>query len=347
MLLSKDFRKQADGSSALRLVPFLLVCCLLLSLSPSLPVERASATVTSGKLAIIGDSFGSGYMLPDPSKRWTTLYAAGRGSVEINKAVPGSGYINRGAGATFLQQAQGIPVDTETVLISGGINDASLNRPNAELEAAVRATLEAVKLAAPSAQVTVISPMWIHSTPSPQLLQVDAAIRRTLPSTIPYVEGGPWLRVGRPEWNYYDGHPNERGHAVIAGWIQDNLSGDIPRGASFADFARPGSADTPFTGIGGVNLAEGTIRDARRGWWQLDGDAVLYGSTAGFLFVSANGKRDAVRSDLASLLNYQHDARIYHPGGDLHVTVGYAPNGQARVLANGGTAISAQWDGAN
>jgi hypothetical protein len=285
-------------------------------------------------------------MLPDPSKRWTTLYAASRGAAEVNKAVPGSGYINRGAGATFPQQAQGIPADTQSVLISGGINDAGLNRPNAELEAAVRATLEAVKLAAPSAQVTVVSPMWLHTAPSPQLLQVDAVIRRTLPSTIRYVESGPWLRVGRPEWNYYDGHPNELGHAVIAGWIQDSLSGDIPRGATFADFARPGTADTPFTGIGGVNLAEGTIRDARRGWWKLDGDAVLYGSTAGFLFVSANGKRDAVRSDLASLLNYQHDARLYHPGGDLHVTVGYAPNGQARVLANGGTAISAHWDGA-
>ena len=342
-----DFRKKTEGSSASRLLPWLVVCCLLLSLLPALPVDQASATMASGKLAIIGDSFGSGYMLPDPSKRWTTIYAASRGAVEVNKAVPGSGYINRGAGATFPQQAQGIPADTESVLISGGINDASLNRSDAELEAAVRATLEAVKLAAPAAQVTVISPLWIHSTPSPQLLQVDAVIRRTLPSTMRYVEGGPWLRVGRPEWNYYDGHPNELGHAVIAGWIQDSLSGETPRGATFADFVRPGTADTPFTGIGGVNLAEGTIRAARRGWWKLEGDAVLYGPTAGFLFVSANGKRDAVRSDLALLLNYQHDARFYHPGGDLHVTVGYAPNGQARVLANGGTAISAQWDGAS
>lgn len=294
--------------------------------------------------AFIGDSYTSGYLLTDPTKRWATLYSAAIGTTELNKGVPGSGYLNGGSGgaSNFTQQAQSLPSGLDTVIICGGINDAGMNPTKAQVATGVQNCIAAVKTAAPTAKIIVLGAMWFHTTPSDMLLMVDSVIQTSLPADVTFIPHAMWLRLNRPEWGFYDGHPNETGHSVIANWVQDQISGVTPAGETFATFSRPGTNDASFSGTGGVNLAEGTIYNAQRGYWHLEGEAVLYGSTGGFLYLEGDGHRETIRADITGTPQpFAHEARYYHPGGDMHITVGYAPNGTATVIANGSTNITA------
>lgn len=305
-----------------------------------------------GKVAFIGDSYTYGAQLTDLSKRWATLLSATLGVTEQNLANSGSGYLNTGASGNFVTQSLSVAPDAQTVIICGGINDAPMSPTQEQLNTAMTSIVNNVRGKSPSARIIIISPMWYHLNPSAGLLQVDARLRIAAAALgVRYVEGGPWLRFDRADWSFGDGHPNDAGHAVIAAWVEDQLA-DAPRaGAAYGAFLRPGTSDATFSGPAPTALAEGTIITARRGWWRIRGTAVLYGSVIGFLWIKTGSYTSQVRHDViggaSSPQPLQREVRIYHPGGDMLISVGYTPNASSStsVLSNGQTGVWAEWVG--
>lgn len=308
------------------------------------------------KIGFVGDSNMSGYGLANPAtERWPKKFATMAGAVEQNLAVPSAGYINQGSGGAskFANQASLLAADCTHVIINGGINDAPLTYTVAAIQAEVTATINAVRTAAPAARITVISPFWMASAPSDGVLRVDAEIRPAIPADVRYIEGGPWMRVDRTDWQQGDGHPNVTGAAAIAAWLRDQFGG-TPRGPEFAEYIIAGTADvllstksstTPIA----YTVAGGSLWGAKSGWWELEGQLVLYTAANGFIWVAEQSRKIRLRADVqgGAPLPYRVVTRFYHPGGDLAIKVGYDPSsGAAQIVTSAQSKVTARWLGA-
>lgn len=306
------------------------------------------------KIGFVGDSYMTGLGLGSPTtERWPKLLANMAGAVEQNLAVASSGYINQGVGGAskFANQAALLSGDCTHVIISGGINDAPLTYTLAEMQAAVSATIAAARNAAPTARITVISPMWMASAPSDGLLRVDSEIRPAIPSDVRYVGGAPWIRLDRTEWQQADGHPNALGASAIAAWVRDQFGGTA-NGAEYAQYILAGTADVSVasrstTTPTGYTIASGTVWGAKSGWWEVEGQLVLYTAANGFIWVMETSRKISIRSDVTSNpLPHRQKVRFYHPGGDLVVKVGYDPSsGAAMIITSAQSKVTARWLG--
>ena len=286
-------------------------------------------------IAIIGDSYAKGYLLPREQDRWSTLFCQRAGEVELNLSESGSGYCWPGTGATFPQQAaRAVALQPDVVLVTGGHNDSVSDKSEAEIRAAVQLTLDTLRDGLPLARILVISPFWHYLQPSPrilavaQIVQTEAAARGLRTMT-----GAMWWRFEQPSWSYGDGHPNEVGHRIIADAVYAWLFG---RGVteSFGKFVRETNGDSQFSAPNGANFVTGTIRNARAGRWLVVGKQSMYGSAAGWTFLSANGTRIHQRADVAnanSAFPLSQMDTFWHPGGDLTISTGYR------------TAVGAPW----
>lgn len=312
-------------------------------------------TVIGSKIGFVGDSNMSGYGLANPAtERWPKLFATMAGAVEQNLAVPSAGYINQGSGGAskFANQAALLAADCTHVIINGGINDAPLTYTESAIQAEVAATIAAVRTAAPAARITVISPFWMASAPTDGVLRVDSEIRPAIPADVTYIEGGPWMRVDRVEWQQGDGHPNALGAAAIAAWLRDQMGGTA-RGPQYGEYIIAGTSDvllstksstTPIA----YTVASGTIWDAKSGWWELEGQLVLYSAANGFIWVSEMSRKIRLRADVqgGAPMPYRVVTRFYHPGGDLPIKVGYDPSsGAAQIITSAQSKVTARWVG--
>lgn len=308
------------------------------------------------KIGFVGDSNMSGYGLANPAtERWPKKFATMAGAVEQNLAVPSAGYINQGSGGAskFANQATLLAADCTHVIINGGINDAPLTYTVAAIQAEVTATINAVRTAAPAARITVISPFWMASAPSDGVLRVDSEIRPAIPSDVRYIEGGPWMRVDRTEWQQGDGHPNVAGAAAIAAWLRDQFGG-TPNGPEYAEYIIAGTSDVLLSSKSATTpiaytVAGGTVWGAKSGWWELEGQLVLYSAANGFIWVAEQSRKIRLRSDVqgGAPLTYRVVTRFYHPGGDLPIKVGYDPSsGAAQIITSAQSKVTGRWLGA-
>lgn len=294
--------------------------------------------------AYIGDSYSSGYLLPDTNKRWTTLHAGSTGGSEFNVAVPGSGYTQPGStGKTFpLQAEQVVAQGADTVWVSGGHNDSvATTVSDAQIQAAIEKTFSTLRFGLPNVEIVAVLPFWHYMQPSERILKVSTwveTIARKYGARI--IGGAAWWRVDHREWSYDDGHPNEAGHRIMADIVKTYGDGE---GETFGSFPRLQSSDASFGHTsGGTNLAEGTIFNAQPGLWRVDGTACLYGATPGFIYASGGSTRKTIRADVtASPFPIPVRAYIRHAGGDLRIAVGYNPNGITSVIGNGSTHVEA------
>jgi lysophospholipase L1-like esterase len=306
------------------------------------------------KIGFVGDSNMSGFGLANPAtERWPKLFSTMAGAIENNVAVAGAGYINQGSGGAskFANQAPLLAADCTHVIINGGINDAPLTYTVAAIQAEVAATIAAVRTAAPAARITVISPFWMASAPSDGLLRVDSEIRPAIPSDVRYIEGGPWIRLDRTEWQQGDGHPNVAGAAAIAAWARDQFGG-TPKGAVFGQYILAGTSDVlvssrSTTTPTAYTIASGTVLGAKSGWWEVEGQLVLYSAANGFIWVMETARKVSIRSDVtAAPLVHRQKIKFYHPGGDLIVKVGYDPStGAAQIITSAQSKVTARWVG--
>lgn len=300
------------------------------------------------KVGFIGDSYTAGLTLASPTTtRWTKVFSDGAGVAEANVAVSGAGYLNEGAGGNsrFSKQAALLPTDCTHVIIMGGINDAPIFQVST-LTAAVQDTITAVRTRIPGVTITVLSPQWMPSAPSGELLAVESVIRAALPADITYVENGPWLRIDRDDLTTSgDTHPNIAGHQVIAAYVRDAMIGKPQPGARFGSFVRPGTGDAAFTTTD-TSLVSGTIYNAAPGWWELEGAMSLYGVVNGHAFVKTATTKWRIRSDILSgsqPTQHRHKARFFHPGGNLVIHAGYdVSTGTANAMSAGNTRVWAR-----
>jgi len=313
--------------------------------------ERRTA-VRGGKTAFIGDSYVSGVGPSTQANRWTSRYAAYAGFIESNHAVSSSGYVNEGVGGAsrFATQAGNIPTDATRVIVCGGINDTSFTAT--QIANGVTETIGAIRTRVPAAEIIVISPMWPNSQPSDGLLTTERLIRNNVPTDIRYIEGGPWLRQGRPDTaNSSDGgHPTDVGSLLIARWVQAKIENTGPGGALEGSFERTAlNEDELVTSSGsGIAVAGGTVYDARPGKWKLTQQLAAYqgpaGPSDGFLWNSIAGQRIVQRGGIVGTVpNFtEYVTEVRHPGGDMVIETGITMNGQIQLLKTG-TRIKAKW----
>lgn len=307
-------------------------------------------TVRGGKTAFLGDSYIFGAGISNPADRWTSKYAAAAGFTESNHGVSSSGYVNEGAGGASrtATQAGSIPLDTTRVIVCAGINDTSFT--SSQIAFGVTETIGAIATRVPNAEIVIISPMWWAAQPSDALLLTEKIIRTNVPSTVRFVEGGPWLRQGRPDLQQGDGHPNELGSTLIARWAEAKLDNSGIGGALEGSFERTAiSDDEVITSAGsGVGLAGGTIYGARAGKWRFTSHLVSYqtgaGASDGFQWIEVAGQRQSQRAGVSGIVPmlYEYIVDVRHQGGDMAIQNGITMNGDVHVIKVG-TRIKAKW----
>ncbi|MDV8023649.1 SGNH/GDSL hydrolase family protein [Rhodococcus sp. IEGM 1330] len=183
------------------------------------PVLERSIPDSVPVVAFLGDSYSRGIGASTTGKRWTTLVSAAMGWSELNLAEGGSGYTT-----TYLGQKTdyGIKMDViaaaqpDIVVVSGGRNDYEAG--TATVTGAVALSLfEAIKAAAPDAELMVTSPIWDSTEPPADFATLINGVKSAAAQAdAQYLDIGEPL-AGRPDMIDPDGlHPNDAGHRAIA-----------------------------------------------------------------------------------------------------------------------------------
>jgi lysophospholipase L1-like esterase len=176
-------------------------------------------------LAVYGDSYSAGGRQGGKgSDGWPAL-VADELDVDLRlHAAGGAGYVNgsRARDETFLDQVRGAPEpDADVVVVFGSRNDKFL--PPADVKRQAMAVFEAVRAQSPSAALVVIGPAWDDDLPPDELYATrDAVASAAVAAGALFVDpmAEEWL-LDRPQLIGADGvHPNDAGHAYIAGLIE-------------------------------------------------------------------------------------------------------------------------------
>lgn len=278
-----------------------------------------------GKVSFIGDSYMAGTGATVAANRWTSKYCAAAGLTEENLANGGSGYVNNGAAGNFVAQSNGVSPDSTLAIICGGINDAPLLPTQATITAAVAAIVANIKTRAPRARIVFISPMWFHTSPSVDLMTMDGLIGTAVRlAGARYIENAMWLRVDRVELSPGDGHPNDAGYALIANWVYDNIIEEATTGPSHALFYRDLNNEMAINAGQTVKITDGTLRNAKRGWYNIRATCGVYGTGIGSIVCYAGTANRVTRADSSTDVKVAvHEMQWYHPGGDLYIGVGW------------------------
>jgi lysophospholipase L1-like esterase len=179
-------------------------------------------------LVVYGDSYSAGGRQGGKGDHGWPALVADRLDADLRlHAAGGAGYANgsRAAGETFLDQVLGNPEpDADVVIVFGSRNDRFL--PATEVKDQAVAVYDAVRAAAPAAHLVVIGPAWDDDVPPDELfLTRDAVASAAAAAGALFVDplADEWLR-GHPELIGADGvHPDDRGHAHLAGLVERSL----------------------------------------------------------------------------------------------------------------------------
>lgn len=311
-------------------------------------------TRLGNKVGFVGDSYMTGYEMPDPTKRWPTKFCAQLGLVENNVAVGGTGYNNGGA-SNFQAQALTLAIDCTHVIVCGGINDAPLGYSDAQIQGYVTTTIANIRSRIPTVPITVIAPMWYSIDPTDALMQVSKNVRiAALAATnVTFIENAEYLRLDRANssWQVGDGHPLDYGTDAINQFVQLSLRAETatapPSGQKNATFTRANTGDVAF-GTGRVGLTGGTLYNAAPGWYKIIANLSLYASAGAngwnYIKVTAGGIDIwDVRNDLtATPRTIMQEQIIFHPGGQLVVESGYNGSSGAPTAITAGNGCRMQ-----
>ncbi|MGB3285328.1 MAG: GDSL lipase [Mycolicibacter algericus] len=200
--------------------------------------DTVSLSASPNRIAVIGDSYTSGYEDTGrgaanwTERAWQTL--AGRGTyVHADVAAEGgAGYAVRGnRGGLFGDlTARVVQPDDALVVFFGSRNDQDVEP--GQLTRLVADTLGLARRAAPSTRMLVIGPPWPTAEVPADLWRI-----RDILSTEARVVGAEFVDplaegwfVGRPELIGPDGvHPTDAGHAYMADKIVPLIAGQLPK----------------------------------------------------------------------------------------------------------------------
>ncbi|QII08110.1 SGNH/GDSL hydrolase family protein [Rhodococcoides fascians A25f] len=177
-------------------------------------------------VAFLGDSYSKGIGASTNGKRWTTLVSAAMGWSELNLAEGGSGYTT-----TYLGQKTDYSIKLDViaaaqpdiVVVSGGRNDYEAG--TSSVTGAVALSLfEAIKVAAPYAELMVTSPIWDSTEPPAEFTTlIDGVETAAERADVRYLDIDEPL-ADHPNMIAPDGlHPNNVGHREIAKVVVNGL----------------------------------------------------------------------------------------------------------------------------
>lgn len=174
------------------------------------------------KVLIFGDSYTEGQGADPLTQGYAYQVGPMLGWDVTVAGVGGTGYLATGPrqeGTYEARLATAPPGPFDLVVVQGSTNDS--RQPVAPLPAAVTRTVQAVRARYASAQVLMLGPIDLHGTGSPALTQVNLAVRDSARALgVSYIDAmdEQWFRSdsSKPYINPGNGHPNNRGHALIA-----------------------------------------------------------------------------------------------------------------------------------
>jgi acyl-CoA thioesterase I len=153
-------------------------------------VRSPAATTVAGtgtRVAVLGDSWTSGFALADPEQGWAYVLSRALGWRAAVDGFPGSGFTTDAGcpGQRYAQRVDRIPVDAALVLVEGGIND--LPDP-AAVGAASSALLAQVHARVPGAAVVVVGPPLVPARSPATAHRVAADLARSAAA-----QGATWV----------------------------------------------------------------------------------------------------------------------------------------------------------
>ena len=183
-----------------------------------------SAVRTRPVAAFLGDSYTSGYNGAGYGRSgWPAIVSAALGLRSLNRAVPGTGFVNPGwTGQPIRTQvAAVIRADPRIVILAGGHNDRRFS--TAATRAAAIAVVDRIHRALPDAKLVVIGPIWSGDVAPASLLRLRDALRRKAGAVgalfVDPIRGG-WLAGDAKRYIGPDGlHPTNAGHRHIAALV--------------------------------------------------------------------------------------------------------------------------------
>jgi lysophospholipase L1-like esterase len=192
-------------------------------------VHSAAATTVEGpgtRAAVVGDSYTSGFLLPDPRQSWAHVLARSLGWHARVDGFPGSGFTTDAGcpGERYVERVDRIPADAALVLVEGGLND----RPAAaQVPSAATELLQRIHARVPRAAVVVVGPPLVPDRAPGAVRSVSADLARAAAAqgatyldttgwSLPYLSDGVHLTV--------DGH-RQFAAQVAAGLLAAHLAG--------------------------------------------------------------------------------------------------------------------------
>jgi lysophospholipase L1-like esterase len=229
--------------------------------SPGTPSGARAAARTRPVAAFLGDSYTSGYNGAGYGRSgWPAIVSASLGLRPLNRAVPGTGFVNPGWTDQPIRTrvAAVIRADPRIVFLAGGHNDRRFS--TAATRAAALAVIDRLHRALPDARLVVIGPIWSGDVAPTSLLRLRDALRRKAAAVgvlfVDPIRGG-WLAGEAKRYIGPDGlHPTNAGHRHIASLVLRAL-----RAAEGSGRASP-PASTPRAGAPAAQAIH-DVRDDR------------------------------------------------------------------------------------
>lgn len=186
---------------------------------------------TPAPLAVfLGDSYTVGEAAGDPAAGFAPLVAEAMDWRADVLGESGTGYLSAGSPANDFQaypaRAASLPEDANVVIISGGVNDASLHAADPDAFAdAVQQTLAAARASAPDARLVVVGPFWPFDPTDSNVRVMNQVVATAAQSS-----GAEFIDPLGENWMAgvelaADGlHPTAAGHAALAELLVAALS---------------------------------------------------------------------------------------------------------------------------
>jgi acyl-CoA thioesterase-1 len=186
-------------------------------------VRAPAATEVAGtgeRVAVLGDSWTSGYGLADPREGWAYVLARGLGWHAAVDGFPGTGFTSDAGcpGERYADRVVRIPADAALVLVEGGLNDV---RSASAVRTAAGALLEQVHARAPGAALVVVGAPAVPGRVPAQVRAVDRGLAAAAAAHgAAYLDPAGWTLTYLP-----DGvHPTAAGHRAFADRVAAGLA---------------------------------------------------------------------------------------------------------------------------
>jgi acyl-CoA thioesterase-1 len=189
------------------------------------PIPTFSSTPDDRPLAyFLGDSYTFGYGANSPNTDLPAQVASDMKWRPDVDGVGGTGYTTPSAagGDTYPDRADKVSRDSDYVVISGGVNDAtSYTADPSKFTTAVKDTLDKAAAAAPQAKLIVVGPFWPYDEKAPSIGAMNKIVKSAADDHdavfIDALQAG-WMSDPAVADNMLPDHlhPNQKGYDALA-----------------------------------------------------------------------------------------------------------------------------------